>query len=149
MNQADRIKMSHVIITGRGDGSLKESMAMRMRFGVFRDTLRAKQAKRREEDQRAREEAAEALYEADIANHGHFCMEVWSRDCDMYESTHLGRYKSIKELEDSKMEAGEWAEGPITWTYISPEDAAGYESSHRDRIMENLENGGDGYHLGI
>ena len=147
MTQEQRQQLINIVITGRGDGTLDQKMALNVRFMAFRDILEAKRKKERAEAQRRREEATEGLYEADIANHGHFCMVVWSRDCDMVESTYLARYKSIKELEDSKVEAIEWAEGPVTWGYISHDDANDFESSTRDLIMENRENGGDGYHL--
>ena len=124
-------------------------MAVRLRKTAFEGPLKAFKAKRRAEAQRSAEKAAELIYEADIANHGHFCMEVWSRDCDMVESTHLGKYSTVAEFRASQEESWEWAEGPITWTYISIDEALDFKSSQRDRIMENFENGGDGFHLGI
>jgi hypothetical protein len=65
----------------------------------------------------------------------------------MVENTTLARYTSLAEFRASQREAWEWAEGPITWTYISHADAWDFEPSQRDLIMENRENGGDGYHL--
>jgi hypothetical protein len=52
---------------------------------LFKDVLRAKQLKEALEAQERAKRSAEAIYEADIARVGFFCMEVWSRDCDMVE----------------------------------------------------------------
>lgn len=149
MNQETRQDLIHMIITGRGNGTMKDSVALRFKKMIFAEPLRDFHKKRRAEAQAEAERAAEALYEADIAKHGRFYMEVWSRDCDMVESTHLSWYESVKELRQSQEGCWEDAEGPITWTYISPESANHFEPSQRDRIMENFENGGDGFHLGI
>ena len=113
-------------------------------FDVELKALRKARQDKREADKKAQ---FEAKLQADIDAHGFFCMELWSRDCDMCESTSVGKYYSVEELEKSKEEAWEWAEGPMTWTYISVADAQEFEPSFRDRIMENFENGGDGFHL--
>jgi hypothetical protein len=65
----------------------------------------------------------------------------------MVESTSLSRYNSVEEYYQSRESAGDWAEGPVTWTYITPERAEDFEPHERDLIMENRENGGDGFHL--
>ena len=147
MTQSQRQNLIHITITGRGDGTIDENFAIELRMMAFKSILMAKQKKRRAEEQRLQELSGEDLYEADIAKHGSFCMVVWSRDCDMVENTTLSRYTSIAEFRASQREAWEWAEGPITWTHISHADAWDFEPSQRDLIMENRENGGDGYHL--
>ncbi len=86
----------------------------------------------------------EAKVQADIDKHGFFCMEVWSRDCDCVESTHVSKYTSLEELDQSQQDAAEWADGPMTWTYVSPLEADA-EPTQRDRVMEAYENTGQGY----
>lgn len=149
MIQSQRQNLIHITITGRGDGTIDENLAIELRMMAFRDVLMAKRKRIRVEDQKRRQEATEALYEADIAKHGHFWMEVWSRDCDMFEMTRVSRYKSINEFKTSQECAWEDAEGPIKWTHISHEEAEEFPPHQRDLIMENREDGGDGYHLGI
>jgi hypothetical protein len=114
---------------------------------LFADVLRAKHLQKVREDRERAKRAAEAIYEADIARVGFFCMEVWSRDCDMVESTSVSRYHSVEEYYQSQEAAGDWAEGPVTWTYMTPEEAEDFQPYQRDLIMENRENGGDGFHL--
>lgn len=102
---------------------------------------------RRAKHQQHLKDLFEATANLDILKHGFFSMVVWQRDCDMCESTELVRFKSIKDLEETKKGAVEWAEGPVTWNYISPEDAESFRGQFRDLVMEDRENGGDGYHL--
>jgi len=138
----------NAIINAKGKGNeIRPSMYKNLMKSVFSDVLRAKRIKKDAEERERRERAAEVIYESDILTHGHFCMIVWSRDCDMCESTNLSRYESVEQFYKSQENAGEWAEGPVTWTYISHEDAEDFQSSTRDLIMENRENGGDGFHL--
>lgn len=102
-----------------------------------------KQKARARYEARLAEERAEfeKKLQKDIEQYGYFCMVVWSRDCDMCESTHVSRYESIEELEQSKEEAGEWAEGPVTWTYMDPREEEDFVPGFRDRAMEAFENG--------
>jgi hypothetical protein len=147
MKKIDRIQLLHSVITWRGSHQIKPSMALRLRKQTFSEPLEALRKKRMEEAHAERERLTEALYEADIKKYGHFCMEVWSRDCDMCESTFISKYKSVAEFKESQEASWEDAEGPITWRRIHPEDAADFVPSVRDLVMENYENQGDGYHL--
>jgi len=137
MTQSQRMTLINMTITSRGDGTIDQNMAKELRMMAFKSHLREKRDKLMAEEQRRREESTEALYEVDIAKHGSFCMEVCSRDCDMVENTTLARYTSLAEFKADQEEAWEWAEGPITWTHISHEDAWRFEPSQRDLIMEN------------
>ena len=147
MTPEQRMTLIHQTITNRGDGRIDQNMAKELRMMAFKSHLREKRDKLRAEEQRRAELSREALYEADIENFGSFCMIVWSRDCDMVENTTLARYTSLTDFKASQEEAWEWAEGPITWKHISHEEAWKFEPSQRDLIMDNRENGGDGYHL--
>lgn len=147
MTPEQRMTLIHQTITNRGDGRIDQNMAKELRMMAFKSHLREKRNKLRAEEQRRQEVATEALYEADIAKHGSFCMIVWSRDCDMCEATNLARYKTVAEFKADQESAWEWAEGPITWNHISHEEAEEFSPHQRDLIMEDRENGGDGYHL--
>jgi hypothetical protein len=78
---------------------------------------------------------------ADLEKYGKFFYEVWSRDCDMCESTRIIEFESIEDYYETVDKTGEWAEGPVTYTYVHPLDATDFESSFRDRAFESYENG--------
>jgi len=77
----------------------------------------------------------------DLALFGEFFIETWSRDCDMCESTSVARYTSMKEYDEAMDAVEGWAEGPVSFTHISKEDADKFEPHTRDRVMEAYENG--------
>jgi hypothetical protein len=139
----------HALITVKGsvDHDIKPSIYKGLLKSIFLDVLRAKRMAEHLSAREIAKRAAERRYEADIALVGHFCIVVWSRDCDMVETTRLVRYESVEEYYQSQEDAGDWAEGPVTWTYISIADAEDFQPHERDLIMENRENGGDGFHL--
>ena len=66
MIQAQRQNLIHITITGREDGTIDENLAIELRMMAFRDVLMAKRKRIRAEDQKIRQEATEALYEADL-----------------------------------------------------------------------------------
>ena len=104
---------------------------------------RAEERYRLERDERIAQEKKdfEAKANADIEKYGYFCMEVFMRDCDMCETTHISKYSSIKEMEESMQATYEDAEGYVSFTYAHPLDAENFEPSFRDRTMEAYENG--------
>jgi len=67
---------------------------------------------------------------------------VWSRDCDMCESTNAGIVYGEKRWDKMMDETGEWAEGPVNYNRISKEEYLDFVAPPvRDRIMEAYENG--------
>jgi len=67
---------------------------------------------------------------------------VWSRDCDMCESTNAGYVYGEKNWDKMMDEVGEWAEGPVSYERISKEEYEEFVAPPvRDRIMEAYENG--------
>jgi hypothetical protein len=74
--------------------------------------------------------------------------EYFSRDCDMCEVTYVRSFEGGKKRFLEMCERSyEGAEGPMSFTTISKEE---YEERRgerhiRDRVMENYENGGNGY----
>jgi hypothetical protein len=68
---------------------------------------------------------------------------VWSRDCDMCESTNSGIvYGGEKWWKKMLEEAGEWADGPMHFDKISKGEYENFVAPRvRDRILEAYENG--------
>lgn len=68
---------------------------------------------------------------------------VWSRDCDMCESTYYTKYKNYFEMFHSRKKAYEWAEGPMSYDEVSKQEYLEYKNTYhtRDRAMEAFENG--------
>jgi hypothetical protein len=82
-----------------------------------------------------------------LANYGWIYVEIWSRDCDMCESTSVRKFQSIHKYFKFWESVGEWAEGPVGITTISKQEYDAYHKPNndlgrvRDRIMEAYENG--------
>lgn len=75
-------------------------------------------------------------------------IKMWSRDCDMYETTRFIEFKNRREYNSFLEEVGEWIEGPCTFDFISKEDYLdGIENpvKDRDRVLEAFENGNNFY----
>ena len=68
---------------------------------------------------------------------------VWSRDCDMCESTSSGYVLGgMKKFEEVQEDSAEWAEGPVHYEVISKAEYEEFTAPPvRDRIMEAYENG--------
>lgn len=72
----------------------------------------------------------------------------FSRDCDMCEVSYVREFLGgRKNYEKMKEKSYEWAEGPTYFTEISREEYEMEKGEYhmRDRVMENYENGGNGY----
>ena len=73
---------------------------------------------------------------------GNVNVEVWSRDCDMAESTYLETIPATFEaLDKLRMKLAENAEGPFATRILSQEEAAEFQPHFRDRVLEAFENG--------
>ena len=53
----------------------------------------------------------------------------------------MSHYTSWSEYEEAMDSVGDWAEGPVSDTYMSQEETEDFEPHTRDRIMEAFENG--------
>lgn len=78
---------------------------------------------------------------------GYAYFQIWSRDCDMCESTRTTKVRSVKAYKKLIHDLAEGAEGPVSCNLISKEEWKDFQPTHRDRVMENFENGGNGYWL--
>ena len=69
-------------------------------------------------------------------------VSVWSRDCDMVEGTSLSyvlaHHAAYEKWANHEYE---WAEGPMSFTILTPEEAGQFEPVFRDRIGEAWDNG--------
>jgi len=67
---------------------------------------------------------------------------VWSRDCECVESDRVvWIHPEAGELDELTDQTEESAEGPYSISMITQEQAADFEPTYRDRIMEAYENG--------
>lgn len=74
--------------------------------------------------------------------------DYFSRDCDMCEVTSVGAFEGGKKRFEKWCDSQyERAEGPMSFTPISKAeyDERRGQRHVRDRVMENYENGGNGY----
>ncbi len=82
-----------------------------------------------------------------LRQYGWIYASVWSRDCDMCESTSVFKTQSLKKYNKRIQDAYEWAEGPVSFNIISKEEYDAFKKPGnqlgrtRDRIMEAYENG--------
>lgn len=82
-----------------------------------------------------------------LAKYGWIFIEVWSRDCDMCESSRVYKFQSVKKYNQYLNRIGEWAEGPVSVRLVSKDQYDAYAKPNntlgrvRDRIMEAYENG--------
>jgi hypothetical protein len=75
----------------------------------------------------------------DLAVDGMVNIEIWSRDCDLCESTRITKIpanmRALNELENDQYE---YAEGPVSIRLVDAEYAEGFEASFRDRAAEMM-----------
>ena len=83
----------------------------------------------------------------DLKEHGKFFVLKESTDCDHCTATSCSDYTDWESCEKDMNESYEWAEGPINYWIISEQEAAEFEPSFRDRVMENFENGRGNSHI--
>ena len=82
-----------------------------------------------------------------LRQYGWIYASVWSRDCDMCESTRVFKTQSLKKYNKRIQDAYEWAEGPMSFSIITKEEYDAFKKPGnrlgrtRDRIMEAYENG--------
>jgi hypothetical protein len=82
-----------------------------------------------------------------LRQYGWIYASVWSRDCDMCESTSVFKTQSLKKYNKRILDAYEWAEGPMSFSIITKEEYDAFKKPGnrlgrtRDRIMEAYENG--------
>ncbi len=82
-----------------------------------------------------------------LRQYGWIYASVWSRDCDMCESTSVFKTQSLKKYNKRIQDAYEWAEGPVSFSIITKEEYDAFKKPGnrlgrtRDRIMEAYENG--------
>lgn len=88
-----------------------------------------------------REELAERLwFFAD--DDGTVAVEVWSRDCDCVEGTELYRIPaSVMAYEQFANRMYDNAEGSMSLTILTSEQAESFKAYQRDRILEAFEEG--------
>lgn len=69
-------------------------------------------------------------------------ISIWGRDCDNAEATSLEQIPATLEAYVKRYERLEYeAEGPISLTIVSPEEAQQFHATFRDRNLEASENG--------
>lgn len=73
-------------------------------------------------------------------NNGNIGLIVWSRDCDMCESTN-GHVIKASEFNEYVEDLYYNAEGPCNVTIVTVAEAEAFESSFRDRALEAFEDG--------
>lgn len=66
---------------------------------------------------------------------------VWSRDCDMFESTTARKFYSRWEYRNAEMHMIEWSEGPCSMNEITKQEYNEFKSTFRDRAFEAYEDG--------
>ena len=82
-----------------------------------------------------------------LRQYGWIYASVWSRDCDMCESTSVFKTQSLKKYNKRIQDAYEWAEGPMSFSIITKEEYDAFKKPGnrlgrtRDRIMEAYESG--------
>ena len=74
-------------------------------------------------------------------------VKVWSRDCDMCESTTLRTIPATPMAYDRFCDREyEWAEGPVSIRLLTLEEAEEFTPEFRDRIAEAWDNGNTSPH---
>jgi hypothetical protein len=89
----------------------------------------------------------EAKINAEIEKNGAFYMVHFSRDCDMVEVTRAVKFNTVEDFYEYQEDAYEAAEGPNSFELVSYSEGEDFNTVTRDRIMENFENGGNGFFL--
>jgi hypothetical protein len=69
-------------------------------------------------------------------------VEIWERDCDMVEATRLETIDAnLLALNRLYERLSRDAEGPFTVGMLTPNEAANWQRTYRDRVLEAWENG--------
>lgn len=128
------------------DGITSEENLVKMKMKEMKSILWhaygvALRKKKDIEAQKVREVKLKLDIETSIEMYGSAYFEIWSRDCDMVESTCYVEINSYEEYESMEYDLAENAEGPFFCNLISQEHYINAIPYTRDRVMEAYENG--------
>ena len=151
-NSKHTVNPIHTFIDLKGQmkgnfSTMKPKLKKGLYEAIFFEYFREKRIEEAKAQRLKEKQEFEAMANACIQENGAFYMVHFSRDCDMVEVTRAVKFDTVEEFYEYQEDVYAGAEGPNSFDFISFEEGEEFNTVTRDRIMENFENGGNGFFL--